>query len=54
MNREDGFFLSKSWKFLIFTMKECKQTLAKDMAHTSLYPSSAYGRHEDFPSWLSP
>jgi hypothetical protein len=48
MNREDGFSLSRSWKPLTCALKEHKQALAKDMAHTFLHPSSIHGPSDDF------
>jgi uncharacterized lipoprotein YddW (UPF0748 family) len=49
INRKDGFSLNKSWKLVIHDLKEHKEALAKDMAQTSLRPSSAHGPCEDFP-----
>jgi hypothetical protein len=45
MNRKDGSSLSKSWKPLICSLKEQEQSLAEDMVHASIQPSSARGSY---------
>jgi hypothetical protein len=50
MNKEiASLCMRKSWNPHIYILKEQKQALAKDMAHTSTRPSSTHGSYKVLP-----